>query len=93
MIKSIKINDSISASMQGAIEVDLEMEDGSKRWCFFVLADGVKNYGDFINGTKVRVQYGAKHMIVVSDISEEIIKTFINEKANNGELLDCTEPY
>ena len=79
--------------MQGAIEVDLEMEDGSKRWCFFVLADGVKNYGDFINGTKVRVQYGAKHMIVVSDISEEIIKTFINEKASNGELLDCTEPY
>ena len=93
MIKSIKIKDSISAAIHRAIEVDLEMEDGSKRWCFFVLADGVKNYGYLINGSKVRVQYGSKHMIVVSDISETIIKIFLKEKAKNNELFNCTEPY
>ena len=93
MIKSIQIKDSISTALQNAIEVDIEFKDGSKRWCFFVLADSVKNYGDLINGTNVRVHSGAKHMIVVSQISEEIITAFINEKAKNSELKDCTKPY
>ncbi len=90
-ISSIKIKNEIEAHNQHAIEVDVIMQDGSQRWCFFVTPEGIPNFGDFIDSDKdVRIHFGAAHMIVISKISEELIKKTIGHIENIGELERST---
>jgi len=90
MIKSINIEDSIDAHTTRAIEVVLEMNDNTKRFCFFLTPQGATNCGDFVEGTKTRVHYGALHVFTVSDISKEIIESVIKEIETKGELYERT---
>ena len=92
MIKRINIEDPIEAHTTRAIEVVLEMSDGKKRWCFFFTPEGASKCGDFIEGTKTRIHYGASHMFIVSNISKNIIEKAIKQVESNGELLKCTLP-
>ena len=75
-----------------AIEVVIELNDNSKRWCYFFTPTGLGNCGDFVEGTQVRLHYGAAHMLVVSDISKEIIETTLAKIEKSGELTQCTLP-
>jgi len=90
MIKSIIIDDSIDSHNERAIEVVLKMADGTKRWCFFLTPQGATQCGDYIEGTKTRIHYGASHMFIVSDISKEIIESAIKQAEIEGNLLQCT---
>jgi len=90
MIKSINIEDSIEAHTTRAIEVVVEMNDDTKRFCFFLTPQGATNCGDFIEGTKARIHYGALHVFTVSDISRAIIESVIKETESKGELLERT---
>ena len=92
MIKSIIIEDSIASHIKRAIEVVLEMNDGTKRWCFFLTPEGASQCGDFIEGTKTRIHYGAPHVFIVSDISKDIIESAIKQAEKEGNLLQCTLP-
>jgi len=92
MIKSIIIEDSIDSHIKRAIEVVLNMTDGTKRWCFFLTPQGASRCGDFIEGTKTRIHYGAPHVFIVSDISKEIIESAIKQAEKEGNLLQCTLP-
>jgi len=92
MIKNIIIEDTIDSHKERAIEVVLEMNDGEKRWCFFLTPSGASQCGDFIEGTKTRTHYGSAHMFVVSDISKKIIESAIKQVENEGNLLKCTLP-
>lgn len=92
MIKSIVIEDSIASHKAMAIEVVLEMNDGTKRWCFFFTPEGASNCGGFIEGTKTRIHYGAPHVFFVSDISKDIIESAIKQTEKEGNLLQCTLP-
>jgi hypothetical protein len=49
--------------------------------------------GDWIEGTKIRFHYGAAHMILVSEISEAIIKAALGDIEKQGKLEICTIPY
>ena len=90
MIKKIHIVDDLSFASQRATEVEIELEDGTIRWCFFHTPESIKNCGDCIDGTTARVHYGVKHMFVVSEISEEIIESTIHMLVERNELLACT---
>jgi hypothetical protein len=49
----------------------------------------INKFGDYANGTKVRLHYG-NNMMVVSELSEDIIFKFINQLDSDGALLDHT---
>jgi hypothetical protein len=91
-LKSIKIEDPIELHKTMAIEVTIETNTGEKRWCFFFTPEGMSSCGDFIEGTNVRFHYGAPHMILVSKISQSIIKSALRDIENQGEVELCTIP-
>ena len=75
-----------------AVEVYLTLTTGEKRWCFFLSPSTVVNCGDYIEGTKVRAHYGAKHMFVLSEVTENNIRNLLNQIDKNGDILECTIP-
>ncbi len=73
-INSYKIINDLSLQETGAIEIIISLENGDKRWCFFITPIGLTNCGNWINGTKIRFHYGLPHMIVVAEkLDEELI--------------------
>lgn len=92
-IESIVIEDPIESHRTGAIEVSVITNAGDKRWCFFFTPEGMATCGDWIDGTKVRFHYGASHMILVSEISDSIIKAALRDIDKQGMLEKCTIPY
>lgn len=90
-IANIEIEDSIESHHQRAIEVTITLRDGSRRWCFFVTPEGIPNYGDYLDSDKdVRIHFGAAHMIVVSRISDEIVRKTLAHIDDLGELERST---
>lgn len=92
MIDSIQINDPIEDHKERAIEVHVKLENGAERWCYFLSPEGVSNCGDFINNTQVRLHYGAPHMFVLSEISENNIREALRMVERDGKLECCTLP-
>ncbi len=89
LISHIKIDEPTN-DVTHAVEVDVTLIDGSMRWCFFLSPETIKNCGDFLNGTKVRIHYGAKNMFVVSELSQEVIRQTLNQIDEIGEIIECT---
>jgi hypothetical protein len=77
-----EIDDPIDEPLTGAVEVTIDFGGGRKRWCFFV--------GDFVDGTQVRVHLGVPHMIVVSELNEQIIDRVLRQLHAAGQLKDHT---
>ncbi len=46
--------------------------------------------GDWVSGTKTRVHRGASHMIVVSDIDTEIVRTVLEQIESDGLIMHHT---
>lgn len=69
----------------GAIEVILHMPDGTRRWCFFVTPAALNSCGDWLDGTRTRIHYGAPHMIVLAErLSQESIARALQHIARRG---------
>ena len=92
-IESIEIEDPIELHKTAAIEVTIVTSCGEKRWCFFFTPEGMAACGDYIEGTKVRFHYGASHMILVSEISLEIIEAALRNIEKQGKVELCSIPY
>jgi hypothetical protein len=90
-LHQIKITDTIDDSQTSSIEVEVELSNGQHRWCFFVTPELLAKQGDFIEGTEVRLHYGVPHMVVVSEISEDIINQAVLEIYRQGALIDCSQ--
>lgn len=90
-ITSIEIQDDLALSNQGAIEVEINCDNGDRRWCYFFTPQGIAQVGDCIPGTKVRIHFGSPYMIVVSAISAEIIMQSLKYIESQGELESCTK--
>lgn len=65
---------------------------GRKRWLFFVTPSLLASVGNYVNGTRVRVHLGERHMIVVSELSPAIIDAVLQELHADGELESRTLP-
>lgn len=75
-----------------AVEVELELSNGQRRWCFFVTPDILSQLsGEITVGAERLLSYNAPHMIVVSAINYELIEQTLLYIQSQGELLDCTK--
>jgi hypothetical protein len=92
MIRSYTIDDDLAGADHGAIEVTVTLTDERRRWCFFMTPQALAACGDWVSGTRVRVHVGEPHMIVVGEISREIIETVLRELDVSGELEHRTLP-
>jgi hypothetical protein len=92
VLRSYIIDDDLAAADHGAIEVTVTLTDERRRWCFFMTPAALEACGDYVPGTRVRVHLGEPHMIVVSEISVDIIASVLRELEATGELERRTLP-
>ncbi len=59
-LKTFRIDDDLAAASRGAVEVTVTMDDGASRWCFFMTPPALAAAGDWVPGTQVMSQYGAR---------------------------------
>lgn len=90
-INKVTVLDDLSSQERAAaIEVEIDLTDGSKRWCFFCNNNSMDSFGDWCPGTRIPV-HNAPHMFVVGGpITSELIKAVLTEADQRGELLNCT---
>ena len=90
MLKSFAIEDDISIQCRAAVEVRLWFQDGTTRLCYFATPEGLANFGDWIDGTTVRIHYDSPYMIVVSKLDEQTIESALRYIEARGELEKCS---
>lgn len=89
-ISSVTLIDEISSQGQAAIEVEIALTDGSRRWCFFCNNKSMESFGDWCPGTQIPV-HNAPHMFVVGGrITGDIINAVLAEADLRGDLFRCT---
>lgn len=89
----IEIEGRLANAKSCSVEVMVELADGRRRWCYFMLPETLATVGDWVPDTEVRFHYDSPNMIVVSEISEEIVRRVIDDLAQRGLLERCTLPY
>ena len=92
-LKSFEIQDPLDKPEQGAVEVIVQLDDGSDRWCFFFDPERLSLVGDWVDGTQVRLHLGVSHMIVVSELSSDIIGRVLHQLDGDGSLMEHTRAF
>jgi hypothetical protein len=93
MLASFAIEDDLTTQDTGAVEVTLLLDNGKRRWCFFMTPTALATCGDFIPGTDVRYHRAASHMIVVAGrIDKPTIERVLRAIDKEGELINCSRP-
>ena len=82
---SYTVDDPISLPLQTSVEVTIDFPSGP-RWLFFTTPDLLERVGDTVGNSSVRVHLGEQHMVIVSDISMEIIDSVLRQLSADGEL-------
>lgn len=90
MLKSFKIIDDLAIAATGAVEVMIELQNGQRRWCFFMTPEALSQCGNWLPDTQVHIHFGAPYMIVVSQIDEQIIEKALRLIDKEDELEACT---
>ncbi|MDQ1817627.1 hypothetical protein RBA41_30405 [Massilia sp. CCM 9210] len=85
------IDDLMELPLQTSVEVTIAFPTG-KRWLFFATPELLNRVGDLVDGSTARVHLGELHMIVVSELSVEIIDSVLRDLHQNGELERRTLP-
>ena len=89
-LESFQLEDPLDKPEQGAVEVVVHLDDGSDRWCLFFDPQRLALVGDWVEGTTVRVHLGVRHMIVVSELTEDVIDRVLRQLDKEGLLLEHT---
>lgn len=93
MFQTFTLRDDLATQDTGAIEVDLHMRDGTRRWCYFMTPTALAACGDWIDGTQTGIHYGVPHMIVVAGrLTEDIIERALKHIARAGDIEKCSLP-
>lgn len=92
LLVSLVIEDDGAQGVLGAVEVRVKMVTGADRWCFFMTPEALAACGDLLPDSSVRFHLGVAHMIVVSEIDEDIIRRTLEEIDSQGALLAHTVP-
>ena len=86
------IDDPIAEPPSAAVEVTVDFGGSGKRWCFFITPEELASVGDWVDGTDIRVHLGVPHMIVVSELNEDIIDRVLRQLYTEGQLEAHTIP-
>jgi len=85
-IQTITVLDDIELQHKIAIEVEVTLFDGSRRWCFFCNNKAMDNFGDWIPETQIPF-HNAPHMFVVGGmLSVKMIETILRDSELKGDL-------
>ena len=87
MLQSYTLDDDLALADRIAMEVTVTLTDGRRGWCFFMTPGALANAGDWVAGTEVRVHFGVPHMIIVSELSRDIIEHVLRQLDTRGDLL------
>ena len=94
MLKSFTIDDDLAAQDSLGIEVTLHLENGERRWCYFMTPTALATCGDWISGTRIRFHFGAPHMIVVAGrLDRPTIERALRDIENRGELRESSRAF
>jgi hypothetical protein len=93
MLRSFEIQDDLAMQDRGAVEVVLHLDDGRRRWCYFMTPQALTNCGHWIDGTRTLIHYNAPYMIVVSGrLDERVIEEALRHIDSQGDLEGCSMP-
>ena len=85
------IDDEISVPLTCSVEVTIDF--GSRKgWLFFATPYLLASVSYFVEGTRVRLHLGERHMVVVSELSAPIIDAVLRQLHADGELEGRTLP-
>ena len=91
MLKSFSVENDLSIQTTGAVEVIVELENGQRRWCYFLTPQALTVCGDWIDGTQIHIHYASPYMIVVSSqLNQQIISQALRHIDQHGELEAST---
>jgi len=90
-VVSYTIDDPITDPLTCGVEVTIDF-GGQKRWLFFATPQLLASVGDFVEGTRVRLHLGERHMVVVSELSELVIRAVLSRLHADGELESRSLP-
>jgi hypothetical protein len=85
------IDDALGEPLKCSVEVTIDF-GGRKRWLFFATPQLLATVGDYVEGTRVRLHLGELNMIVVSELSTEVIEKVLQQLDAAGELEARTLP-
>ena len=88
-ITRFSIEDELRESGRMAIEVVVSFDDGQRRLAHFATPDALKVFGDWVPGTKIRYHVG---LIVIEQLTHELIEATLKHLDEHGELLLATRP-
>lgn len=86
---SIEILEMISNNFDA--EVDIIFSNNEKRWCIFTTPDALKQSGSFVGNTSIKIHSSNQHVIILSEISVDIIKNALLYLDSQDELYECTQ--
>jgi hypothetical protein len=93
MLRSFEIQDDLAIQDRSAVEVVLCLDDGRRRWCYFMTPKALTNCGDWIDGTRTPIHYNAPYMIVISGrLDDGVIETALRHIDSRGKLEACSMP-
>jgi hypothetical protein len=92
VLRSYTIEDDLARAHEAAVEVTVTLADERRRWCFFMTPAALAACGDVVEGTRVRLHLGEPHMIVVSELTPDVIERVLRELEAAGELVRRTLP-
>jgi hypothetical protein len=92
LLRSYTIDGDLARAEQAAVEVTVTLTDELRRWCFFMTPAALAACGDWVDEMHVRLHLGELHMIVVSELSREIIERVLSQLEATGELEKRTLP-
>lgn len=88
---SFTIDDDLQRQLQVGIEVTLFMQDGSRRWCYFMRPEALAACGDWLEESTERLHFDAPHMIVVAaELTPAVIERALRQIDRQGALLRCS---
>ncbi len=91
-LASYLLGDRITPHEDLAIEVIVHLSDGDRRRCFFATPSALASCGDWIEGTQVTFHYANRHVIIATELSEDLIGRMLRYIDGQGGLLECTLP-
>lgn len=76
----------------GWTEVTIKFSNGEFRWCIFITPQQLSQGIMTVPGTDVPWAYRNHHLIIMNEISDELIDAALREIDQQGDLIDCTKP-
>jgi len=92
-LRSFVIEDSIESPLNHAIEVTIHLDNGERRWCCFATPDSLTRFGDWVNGTQIRIHFGAPHLIVMTGVTPDTIESALKHIDAAGDIRKATREF